>query len=851
MRIINRISTALVEHRRVVIPVLLLVLFSVGAGVTQLQQDNSLQALEVGSEEEATMNYIESNFSTGPVNQTVAQIIVQGDNVLDKQTLLATLELQQEIRANQTIGPTLRDTQPTAGVANAIARAAIRHRDSSVTNPTLDQQQSTLQAMTQSEIAAISSQLLSDSESSSDALAFMPADYDNGSNNATATMIVVFQQTGTVSTTGNAPNTIVESQLTLQSIAADKDIGSDVLVVGNGIITDEQQQSRQDTLSLLGPLALLFVLITLAVVYRDLVDIGLSLAGIVLVQLWTFGTLGWTGISFNAVLIAIPVLLIGLSIDYGIHVFMRYREQRTDSETDATTAMQSALAGVGVALLWVTVTTVIGFLSNYASPVRPIQELGLISAIGIVGALVVFGLLLPPLKVELDAIRERLNINRTQRPIGTDQGKTAKVLSFGSRLAKNAPVLVLAIAIVVTAVTTGAATQVSTSFEPEDTIAEDAPAWTEQLPHGMKPAEYNVRENLRYVNDNFVRPGSRVEFLIERNVTHSDLVADLDAAESLAARQSATVVLADGEARTRTPLSVMERVAAQNRSFNQSLIAADTDGDGIPEKNLEVLYDQLFELAPEQAASVLHREDGEYVAARMAVSVNAEAQGETITTQMNDVADVLWEDGRPVSVTGEPIINQVVQDYLLDTLLTSLLITLGVILALLMFVYRIVHGSATLGLVTLLPVLMVVSWVIGTMYALGYPLSVLTTIVASITIGIGIDYSIHLSERFRAELDRKDSVEAAIVTATRGTGSALLGSAVTTAIGFGILGFAFFPVLQQFGTITAIMIAYAFIASVLVLPSMLMLWAQYLVGGEEWSSDSQPQPGTATDRVDD
>lgn len=46
---------------------------------------------------------------------------------------------------------------------------------------------------------------------------------------------------------------------------------------------------------------------------------------------------------------------------------------------------------------------------------------------------------------------------------------------------------------------------------------------------------------------------------------------------------------------------------------------------------------------------------------------------------------------------------------------------------------------------------------------------------------------------------------------------------MTTAIGFGVLGFAFFPVLQQFGTITAIMVVYAFLASVLVLPSLLTL----------------------------
>jgi hydrophobe/amphiphile efflux-3 (HAE3) family protein len=851
MKLVDRVASALVAHRRITIPVLVLAFLVVGAGATQLQQDASLQSFEIGTQEEQKLDYVEANFSTDPENQTVAQIVVRGENVLDKDTLLATLELQREIRANQTIAPTLRDDQPTIGVANAIARTAIRQQRPNLMDPTLDQQIAALEATNQRQIAAVASQLLADDKApQSDALALMPNDYETGSTSASATMVVVFQQTDTVSATGTAPDAVVDSQLTIQELASEHDAGNETLVVGNGIITDEQQQSRADTLSLLGPLALLFVLLTLVVAYRDVLDVALSLVGIVLVQVWTFGTLGWIGIAFNPILIAIPVLLIGLSIDYGIHVFMRYREQRHRSDDAPSTAMQSALAGVGVALLWVTVTTVVGFLSNFASPVRPIRELGLISAIGIVGAFVVFGLFLPPLKVELDTLLERVGVDRQQRPVGTGGGQTAKLLSVGSTAAKKAPVVVVVLALVLTALTTVGATQVSTSFEPEDNIAEGAPAWTEQLPEGMQPEEYTVRENLRYVNDKFVRHDSQTELLLEGNVARPDTLKAIQRAEAVAANQSVTVVLATGDARTQSPLTVMERVAATNEQFNQSFTAADTDGDGIPDTTLVALYDQLFEIAPDRASSVLHRDDGEYVAARMAVSVNAEAPGEEITAQMDAVSGVLEADGRTVTATGEPILNQLVQEYMLETLFTSLLITLLVIVALLMVVYRVVHGSATLGLVTLVPVVLVVSWVIGTMYVLDYPLSVLTTIVASITIGIGIDYSIHVSERFRAELDRTDSVDEAITTAIRGTGAALLGSAVTTAIGFGILGFAFFPVLQQFGTITAIMIVYAFLASVLVLPSMLVLWARYVGPGESAALD-QSQSSTDSVAVDD
>ena len=850
MKTVDRIASALIEHRRVVIPVLLVLLLAVGAGVTQLQQSSGLQSFEVGTEEEAKLEYIESNFSTGSENGTVAQVVVRDENVLDRETLVATLEFQQSIRDNETIAPTLREDRPTVGIANVIARAVIQQYRPGVTDPTLDQQIRALEAMNRSQIDRAAARILADGEGPrSDALAFMSTEYEPASANASATMIAVFQTSDGVSVSTNAPDAIVDSQVAIQDQAADSDAGDETLTVGNGLITAEQRQSRQDTMSLLGPLALLFVLVTLAIVYRDLVDVLLSLIGIVLVQIWTFGTLGWVGIAFNPILIAIPVLLVGLSIDYGIHVFMRYRERRALDE-DAATAMATALAGVGVALLWVTVTTVVGFLSNLASPVAPIRNLGLISAIGIVGALYVFGLFLPPVKASVDGLLERVGVDRTQEPVGTGGGRTARLLSVGSTAAKNAPVVVLVLAVVLTALSTAGASQVSTSFDPEDNIVEEAPAWSDHLPEQVQPAEYTIRENFRYVNEHFVRQNSQVEILVEGNVTDPETLDDLQRAESVASNKSSTVTLANGEARTTSPLTVIERVAAQNETVERLVTAADTDGDGVPDENVTALYDQLYKTAPEQATSVLHRQDGEYVAARMAVSVNAETTGETTVSEMRTVASVLDSENREATATGQPVVNELIQDHLLGTLLMSLLITLVVVLALLSVVYRVVHDSATLGAVTLVPVLLVVSWVIGTMYVLGYTLSVLTTVVASITIGIGIDYSIHLSERFRAELDRQGSAEAAITTATRGTGSALLGSAMTTAIGFGILGFAFFPVLQQFGVITAIMIGYAFLASVLVLPSLLVVWARY-VGTKEWVAGDHATRSTATDTVDD
>jgi predicted RND superfamily exporter protein len=274
----------------------------------------------------------------------------------------------------------------------------------------------------------------------------------------------------------------------------------------------------------------------------------------------------------------------------------------------------------------------------------------------------------------------------------------------------------------------------------------------------------------------------------------------------------------------------MRGVAATNESFNATFTAADTDGDRIPDRNLERVYDELFAVAGDQAAGVIHRtDDGEYRAFRLVVATSGSASGAEVTNAMQPIADdVDAVEGLEATATGQTILFKIIQDQLLRTVIESLLITLVSVFAILMLTYRITEGSATLGAVTLLPVVFSVSWILGTMALADIPFNVMTGMITSLTVGLGVAYSIHLSERYNQELERTGSVWTAMRRAVTGTGGALLGSAATTVGGFGVLAFAILPPLQQFGIITGMTIIYAFLASVLVLPSLLVVWTKYL-----------------------
>ncbi len=131
--------------------------------------------------------------------------------------------------------------------------------------------------------------------------------------------------------------------------------------------------------------------------------------------------------------------------------------------------------------------------------------------------------------------------------------------------------------------------------------------------------------------------------------------------------------------------------------------------------------------------------------------------------------------------------------------------------------------SVKFGLVVVIPILLVVAWLYAFMFVFDFSVNLVTATIGAISIGIGIDYAIHFTERFRHELTVQPDRLAAIEATGAGTGESLLASALSSIVGFAILAFAPMPLFSAFGVLTAVMILMAVTASLLVLPSLLMM----------------------------
>ena len=188
----------------------------------------------------------------------------------------------------------------------------------------------------------------------------------------------------------------------------------------------------------------------------------------------------------------------------------------------------------------------------------------------------------------------------------------------------------------------------------------------------------------------------------------------------------------------------------------------------------------------------------------------------------------LWfGDSDELTTTSGEIVAVEVTGAMADSQTSSIISTILAALIILIIFFWITERRPALAVIAVGPIVLVLIWVLGTMALLDIPYNVITALITALSIGIGVDYTIHIIHRYEEEFAHLGDPEAAARRTLRTTGSALLGSAATTALGFGVLVFSSLTPFQQFGLVTAITIAYALIAAIVVVPPAMIVWAAY------------------------
>ena len=574
---------------------------------------------------------------------------------------------------------------------------------------------------------------------------------------------------------------------------------------------------------------------------RTLSDLLLSLGTILLSIGWMQGVGALLGPGFldiigppNQISQIGPILLIGLGVDYAIHFTGRYREELGNGQSinDST---KNTLSSVGIALSLATLATIVGFLSNVVSPLPEFKDFGITVSFGILFALLLVMTFVPAIRSLLDKRAETKNSISRDAFSSSGESVLNKIAGASSIIPRKLKLISIALLIGVSSYGYVSFTNLDTVFNFTDFLPEDDPVvatlavLTDEFGGGFGETTSVLLEG-----DNLATPEIHNAIIdaigdlagADNIVTFCENVANESVVASLGA------MLAPQDAIPGAPPQApdMELVSGL-MSYGVEIMS----GEGLDalkvssSGDVDGLYKFLLAKDPITFFGSLYLDDQEvFTAQQIKITTSAGSEGSRqLTDDIYAAFQPVIELGVNVAATNDSIVTNSVSDLISASQFQSLVFAIFSSMLFLIIYYWIDLRRPFLGVVTIFPVIAIVMGTYLGMNLLEIPLNPVTATLTGIAIGIGVPFVIHVTNRFREALNKDSNPVSAITTTLKTTGGSLFGSAFTTMAGFGILTTSTLKPFQQMGQVVLVSIGFALVASILILPTLLVLWANY------------------------
>jgi len=584
------------------------------------------------------------------------------------------------------------------------------------------------------------------------------------------------------------------------------------------------------------PKGCIYVAVMLFIFHCDLLQTGrirfvqgikvVIIAGLpTLCAVWvTLGLIGWTDYEVTMTVILVGPIVLSLGVSYGLHITNRYAESKGTPHQK----MASALNSTGRAVFLSAMTTIIGFISLTFAPMKPIQTVGWALAGGIVVVYIMTMLMVPNLTILLD-------LKKPSHP-------PPKVFVA----AVNTPVkwskITLALFLTLMIVSAGYNRQ---NVEENIDLLKMAPNEVEAV---KKMAVYS--DEFEAGQPGFLLVVADIEAepdLGIGSITAEHPYANLEGIENLESKcndvDNATAVsivflmkaIAVGVNVSGSPINdiiddtplpepikevaelIFDREQAGNVSFWTVLdtLDAQEDDGGRQVQNflLYVFYNSMTEEMRELFVSSDYQRTLIYIDMPF-----MDVQSTAVTTkQINQWAKAAGDSENPISVLGDTLIGVAsitieVNKLIVDSQWSSLAFALGFTVVTLALVFRDIRYA----LLTTIPVGFTVAMQWLVMDSGGVTLSLVTVMIGSILVGVGIDFSIHIANRVKELGGSLDAIRMACAS----TGMSLFEATTVTAAGLTCAYGISIDAIAPFVTVVIILLIVAALSALLLLPAI-------------------------------
>ena len=786
-------------------------------------------------------------------SQSVFQIIVSGEDVLTVDGYLAWQEINKAVLQSE-IYPYLVKDQGGA-VQGFFAPVDF----AKAFNPTLN-----VSAMSDEQFKQLYNQANGQMppEFKAFAAALLSSTYDEDKTTASAGLaIVTIDSSLIVEEFGGSDGVFIEQprmEVALSDALSEISIG-DIKVSGFsfGLLLGNEGDDFLQEIGILFGQAFIIILVVLAYIFfirprkgfgilksgrRTFSDLLLSLGAILLSIGWMQGAGTILGPGYldiigapNQVSQIAPIILIGLGVDYAIHFTSRYREE-IGSGNSITGSTSSTLKSVGIALTLATLATIVGFLTNIVSPLPELKDFGILVSTGIFFAFFLVMTFVPAIRTLLDKRAETKGNISTEAFSSSGESVLNKIAASSGIIPKRLKLVALALLVAISGYGYFSFTNLETIFEFTDFLPEDDPVvqtldlLTEEFGGGFGETTAVLIEG-----ENLATPEIH-NALIESINNLSDkenivVYAGNVAAESVIGTVGQLLAPQGGAPGAPPAMPDMELLGTLG-SFGVDLMSGSQGIDALKVKDsgdVQGLYEYLTSTDPEAfLASLYFNEESTVTAQQVRITTSAGSLGAAqLRDDIYDAFTPLSSLGVSIAATNDAIVTQSVSDLISESQFQSLIFAILASMTFLILYYLIDIRKPFLGVITILPVVAIVMGTYLGMYFLDIPLNPVTSTLSGLAIGIGVPFVIHVTNRFRETLLTAPNPVDAVKTTLKTTGGSLFGSAFTTMAGFGILMTSSLKPFQQMGQVVVVALGFALVASILILPTLLVFWANY------------------------
>ena len=580
---------------------------------------------------------------------------------------------------------------------------------------------------------------------------------------------------------------------------------------GVPMIADDMVTFVRNDLIVFGGGVLVFLIIVLTAIFRELRWIVLPLLSCGYAGLIMIGLLGLTGWKVTVISSNFLALMLIITISMNIHLIVRYRQLNRDHPgDDQLTLVRTTIHKMVKPCLYTALTTIIGFSSLVVSEIKPVIDFGWMMSAGLAVTFVTSFLLFPALLMV---------IGKTASEPSFDSGRFL-LPAYLARLTETQGNKILVLAVILTVVSGAgiARLRVENSFInyfSEDTEIYQGLKLIDEKLGGTTPLEILIKFGDSAAD--FLTP----EYL--EGLTEAEIQMEREYAALYASTPDYWFTV-DKIQRIKEVHDYLDGLPEIGKVLSLALpvrVAEDLAGEELDSFQLALLYAKIpLDIRKNLIDPYLSIADNEArLLARVLDSKPDLRRKELLEKVRRDLVGKLGFEEQDVVVSG----LLVLYNNMLQSLFKSQIKTIGVVMLGIAIMFLVLFRSITLSIIGIVPNLLGAGVVLGVMGWAGIPLDMMTITIAAITIGIAVDNGIHYIYRFREEYAVTHDYVETLHICHSNIGKAVFYTTMTIIFGFSILVFSNFIPTIYFGVLIASAMFIALLAALTVLPKLILL----------------------------